>query len=235
MKFRSQVRLFWIVVTMDLALFLAVFAITKKTQAAGDHRSLRTASADETLHYPKTAALTFDDGPHQKYTERLLDGLKERGVKVSFFLIGDCMEGNEALVRRMKEDGHLIGVHCLHHRDLTREDISNAYEQIRETASMIEAITGEKPEYVRPPYGKWNERLAEAIPMEPVFWTVDSIDWKLQNTSRIVDRVMKDTGDGDIILMHDEFSASVDAALQIIDNLSAKGYTFVTVDELNVD
>ena len=71
--------------------------------------------------------------------------------------------------------------------------------------------------------------------MEPVFWNVDSIDWKLKNTARIVNKVMKDTKNGDIILMHDEFQTSVEAALQIIDNLLANGYTFVTVDELTID
>lgn len=235
MKFWGQVKLFWIVAAVDLALMLTVFLTVKKAGDAGVRLSLKMASAEEALRYPKTVALTFDDGPNRKYTGSLLDGLKERGVKVSFFLIGECIDGNEALVRRMKEDGHLIGVHCLHHRDLTREETSKAYEQIRETAAMIESITGDKPEYVRPPFGKWSEMLSEAIPMEPVFWTVDSIDWKLQNTSQIVSRVMKDTDNGDIILMHDEFPESVEAAFQIIDNLLAKGYTFVTVDEYSID
>ena len=71
--------------------------------------------------------------------------------------------------------------------------------------------------------------------METVLWSVDSLDWKLQDTDRIVQRVLKDTEDGDIILMHDEFQTSVEAALEIIDNLLAKGYTFVTVDELTID
>ena len=71
--------------------------------------------------------------------------------------------------------------------------------------------------------------------MLPVFWSVDSIDWKLKNTSKIVNKVVKETKDGDIILMHDEFSTSIDAAFQIIDNLLANGYTFVTVDELTID
>ena len=75
----------------------------------------------------------------------------------------------------------------------------------------------------------------EAVPMETVLWSVDSLDWKLQDTDRIVRRVLKDTEDGDIILMHDEFQTSVEAAMEIIDNLLAKGYTFVTVDELTID
>lgn len=195
----------------------------------------RAASAGEAIPEPKVAALTFDDGPNQKYTEILLDGLKTRGVKASFFLIGECIEGNESIVARMEEEGHLIGVHCMFHTDLTKEETSAALKQLEDTGAMIEAITGKKPEYVRPPFGSWNEILGETISMEPVFWNVDSVDWKLQNTSKIVKKVMKDTKNGDIILMHDEFSTSVEAALQIIDNMLANGYTFVTVDELTID
>ena len=99
----------------------------------------------------------------------------------------------------------------------------------------IRAVTGDWPEYVRPPYGSWNAKLEEAVDMIPVFWDVDSIDWRLKNTEKVTAKVVKDTEDGDIILMHDEFKTSVKAAFRIIDNLTAKGYTFVTVDELMVD
>ena len=180
-------------------------------------------------------ALTFDDGPNARYTEALLDGLKERGIRASFFLAGQCIEGNEDTVRRMAEEGHLIGVHCMEHRDLTREPEEEAVRQLMDTAAMIGAVTGRMPEYIRPPFGKWSSGLQEAVPMETVLWSVDSLDWKLQDTDRIVQRVLKDTEDGDIILMHDEFQTSVEAALEIIDNLLAKGYTFVTVDELTID
>ena len=180
-------------------------------------------------------ALTFDDGPNARYTEALLDGLKEREVRASFFLVGQCIEGNEDTVRRMAEEGHLIGVHCMEHRDLTRESEEEAVRQLMDTAAMIGAVTGRMPEYIRPPFGKWSSGLQEAVPMETMLWSVDSLDWKLQDTDRIVQRVLKDTEDGDIILMHDEFQTSVEAAMEIIDNLLAKGYTFVTVDELTID
>ena len=195
----------------------------------------QAADAGQGYVEPKTVALTFDDGPNGKYTEKLLDGLKKREVKASFFLVGQCIEGNEAIVRRMAEEGHLIGVHCMEHTDLTKESEEAAVSQLEETREMIRSITGKKPEYLRPPYGSWNESLGEKTDMEPVFWSVDSIDWKLKNTSGIVRKVIHDTKNGDIILMHDEFSTSVEAAFQIIDNLTANGYTFVTVDELTID
>lgn len=236
MKLRRQVAVLCLIIAADLCLAAGLFFIAQKRwderkEAEG---GLKAASSKEAAE-PKVAALTFDDGPNSKYTETLLDGLKARDVKASFFLIGECIEGNEAIVERMEKEGHLIGVHCMYHTDLTKEAEADALKQLEDTGNMIETITGKKPEYVRPPFGSWNEALREQVSMEPVFWNVDSVDWKLKNTSRIVKKVMKDTKDGDIILMHDEFSTSVEAALQIIDNLLANGYTFVTVDELTVD
>ena len=183
----------------------------------------------------KYVALTFDDGPNSRYTKPLLDGLRERGIRASFFLVGECIDGKEDLVKQMAEDGHLIGVHCMTHKDLTKEPLSDAKKEICETGEKIRAVTGVMPEYVRPPYGSWNAKLEEAVDRIPVFWDVDSIDWRLKNTEKVTAKVLKDTEDGDIILMHDEFRTSVEAALRIIDNLTAKGYTFVTVDELMVD
>ena len=183
----------------------------------------------------KYTALTFDDGPNPKYTKPLLDGLRERGIRVTFFLVGECIDGNEDLVKQMAKDGHLIGVHCMTHKDLTKEKLSDAAKELCDTREKIWAVTGDWPEYVRPPYGSWNAKLEEAVDMIPVFWDVDSIDWRLKNTEKVTAKVVKDTEDGDIILMHDEFKTSVEAAFRIIDNLTAKGYTFVTVDELMVD
>lgn len=238
MGFKKQ--LFAAVLMLVTDLFLAaglVFTLHGRASGRfhGTENRFREASAGEALGEPKVVALTFDDGPNAKYTGILLDGLKERGVKASFFLIGECIEGNEDLVKRMDEEGHLVGVHCLYHTDLTREELETANHQLEQTKSMIEEVTGKTPEYVRPPFGNWNETLGDKVSMEPVFWNVDSVDWKLKNTSRIVNKVMKGTKNGDIILMHDEFQTSVEAALQIIDNLLTNGYTFVTVDELTID
>lgn len=96
-------------------------------------------------------------------------------------------------------------------------------------------ITGMRPEYLRPPYGDWNEGLECRLDLTPVFWTVDSLDWKLKNTEKIVKRVEKYVGNGDIILMHDIFPTSVEAALELVDILQEQGYQFVTVEELLID
>lgn len=262
MKFRQKIVLFLVIVVVDLILCGVTLRMWKgegvEKDFKGDVYHERNKAENESgeqedrkdrnvmsrksdmvrekeTDMRKYVALTFDDGPNSRYTKPLLDGLRERGIRASFFLVGECIDGKEDLVKQMAEDGHLIGVHCMTHKDLTKEPLSDAKKEICETGEKIRAVTGVMPEYVRPPYGSWNAKLEEAVDMIPVFWDVDSIDWRLKNTEKVTAKVLKDTEDGDIILMHDEFRTSVEAALRIIDNLTAKGYTFVTVDELMVD
>ena len=156
-------------------------------------------------------------------------------VKATFFLMGQNIEGNEALVERMEKEGHLIGNHSYSHRQLTKETGEAVCRGVEKTNRLIEEITGDRPLYIRPPYGAWNEELENEVGLTPVLWSVDSLDWKLRNKEKIVRRVVKETEDGDIILLHDIFPSSVEAALEIVDTLTAKGYTFVTVDELLID
>lgn len=183
----------------------------------------------------KCVALTFDDGPQRECTTDLLDGLKARGTKVTFFLMGQNIPGNEDLVKRMYDEGHLIGNHSYRHIQLTKEGTDAVCDAMDKTGKMIQEITGEYPQYLRPPYGAWNDDLECRVDMTTVLWSVDSLDWKLQNRQKIVRRILKDVKDGDIILMHDIFPTSVEAALEIIDTLTRQGYTFVTVDELLID
>ena len=189
----------------------------------------------KTAGTPKYIALTFDAGPSRKYTPILLDGLKERGVHATFFLMGKNIEGEQDIVKRMSEEGHLIGNHSYEHIQLTKAGAKAVCEAVEHTQEQIEAITGKRPEYIRPPYGDWNEELEEEIGMTPVLWSLDSLDWKLKDTGKIIHQVLKDVKDGDIILLHDIFPSSVEAALELIDILQKEGYVFVTADELLIE
>ena len=180
---------------------------------------------------PPKIALTFDDGP-SRYTEKLLEGLKERGVKASFFMIGESAERNQDLVRRVKEEGHLIGNHTYHHVDVTKLPDEKAREELKEMDRVIYEILGEHVEYMRPPFGVWQEELEQEIDVLPVMWTIDPLDWTTKNVEEIVNKVVTQAGENDIILLHDCYESSVDAALQIVDVLKAEGYEFVTVDQL---
>lgn len=180
----------------------------------------------------KRVALTFDDGPHPVYTGRLLDGLKERNIRATFFVIGENIPGNEELIRRMDREGHLIGNHTYDHVKISDLSAPEACEQIEKTSSLIREITGNDTEFVRPPFGEWNKDMECTFVMIPVLWDVDPMDWLTKNVSDIVRKVLEDTKSGDIILLHDCYDSSVEAALEIVDRLKEQGYEFVTVDEL---
>lgn len=242
MNLRNKVKLLSVICITDLILLGGLFGTIRGLQPA--HVSAGSGEwvqeGGDTLDRAKglegkCVALTFDDGPDDKCTKELLDGLGKRGVRATFFLMGQNIAGNEELVKRMKADGHLIGNHSYSHVQLTKAGAEAVCQAVDRTSKIIEDITGERPQYMRPPYGDWNEELECEVGMTTVLWSVDSLDWKLRNKNRIVKRVLKDVEDGDIILMHDIFPTSVDAALEIVDTLTKRGYTFVTVDELLID
>ncbi len=177
-------------------------------------------------------ALTFDDGPSTAWTPALLDGLKERGVKATFFLIGENADKNPEIVKRMAEEGHLIGNHTYHHVELTKVSENEARLELADTSAVIVRITGKEPEYMRPPFGAWQRKLEQEIQMLPVLWTIDPLDWTTENQDEIVNKVVTEAEENDIILLHDCYKSSIEAGLRIIDILQEEGFMFVTVDEL---
>ncbi len=217
-----------LVVGLCLMLFLAGFWKNGEAWEAD-------ADVDADIGEEKRIAITFDDGPHRLYTPKLLDGLKERGIHATFFLVGENIGNNEALVKRMAEEGHLIGNHTFSHVQLTKMKKEDACREVQQTNERICAVTGSPVLYIRPPYGSWNDELQAEIPMTVTLWNLDSEDWKSQNTGKIVELVESEAKEGSIILLHDIFDTSVEAALRIVDDLTAQGYTFVTVDELLLD
>ncbi|MBQ3665667.1 MAG: polysaccharide deacetylase family protein [Lachnospiraceae bacterium] len=180
----------------------------------------------------KRVALTFDDGPHPVYTLKLLEGLKQRGVKATFFVIGLNVKEYPEVVKQMSDEGHIIGNHTYSHVQLSCISESKASEEISMTNALIEEYTGKKVQYIRPPYGSLPKSLQRETDLIPVLWTVDPRDWSVLNTDAVVKHILSHVKDGDIILLHDIFETSVDAALIIVDQLTKEGYEFVTVDEL---
>ena len=181
---------------------------------------------------PPRIALTFDDGPNARYTPILLEGLKKRNIRASFFLIGENIEGNEDILLQMRRDGHLIGNHTWDHVQLDKIPAERARLEIEKTNNRIYEASGIYPSYVRPPFGAWIKNLELSVTMFPVFWDVDTLDWKSQNVDSILSVAEKQIHDGSIILMHDGYQTSVDAALKIADLFAEKGYVFVTADQL---
>ena len=216
MKIRWAKRLLFAIVLFDGLLFGTAIAVVQteiqpqmsiRENSPDSHKEkiVQAGIGDEGIwETQKLLALTFDDGPSLECTGRLLDGLKKRGIHATFFLMGENIPGKEELVLRMKTEGHLIANHGYRHVQMTHEGEDAVAESVEKAQEMIEAITGEKPEFLR-------------------------------NVEKIVRRVKKQVKNGDIILMHDIFPESVEASLELADQLSAEGYAFVTVDELLID
>lgn len=227
---------------MILLYVMIILAVTENTHrtAASDScmvSLLRSDSSkgdriDPYKELNKKAALTFDDGPDPDYTPKLLDGLKKRNVKATFFLLGKQIEKYPEIVKRMHEEGHMIGTHSYEHVDLSKLSDKKAMEQVNKTNGLIYDITGEYPRYIRPPFGCWKCNLDCDTNMLEVLWDIDPLDWNTANSDVIAKRVINKIQEYDIILMHDASESSVNATFKIIDGLKEAGYEFVTLDEI---
>lgn len=181
-------------------------------------------------------ALTFDDGPHATLTPKLLDILKERGIKVTFFVIGQNVAANPAILQRAVAEGHEIGNHSWNHQAFTKGGGSGVAVQVNQTNAAIENAIGKKPALVRPPYGATNasitKKLNEEYGLKVVMWDVDPLDWKYHDSERVKNEILKYTKPGSIVLSHDIHATTVNAMPATLDALIAKGFKFVTVSEL---
>jgi peptidoglycan/xylan/chitin deacetylase (PgdA/CDA1 family) len=181
-------------------------------------------------------AMTFDDGPSAQLTPRLLDILKERGIKATFFVVGRNVAEYPDIVRRMASEGHEIANHSWSHPALTQLGAQGFRKQIENTNDAIANLTGSRPSLMRPPYGATssalNKRLTEEYGLKVILWSVDPLDWKYRNSSRVYHHIVQNTRPGSIILAHDIHATTVAAMPETIDALLAKGYKFVTVSEL---
>ena len=226
------VQFFCLLVFLGMSPFLIKMDGRKIMSVSSD--SVRSQNVSDEVK--PVVALTFDDGPNASSTPILLDGLKERKVRATFFLIGENVEKdeNEKIVKRMYEEGHLIGNHTYRHVDLSKISGREAEKEIKTTDEAIKKITGHETEFIRPPFGAMPEGEEDPDKIY-VKWTVDSLDWVTKDTEKIVEKVTADTKEGDVILMHDCYGESVEAALQIVDIMEKQGYEFVTADELIIN
>lgn len=214
---------------LKLYLFVGIFFLG---MVRGRREGLETKLSTGAVTELKKIAITFDDGPHPVHTEQLLDDLRERKVRASFFVTGEHAGAYPELILRMQEEGHLIGNHTYSHMQLRVGNKDKFKEELVKTNELIAGITGEEVQYVRPPYGVWDKKLEEELNMFPVLWTIDPLDWCTMDADRVTKRILDKASENSIILLHDSYSSSVTAALAVIDSLQEKGYEFVTVEEI---
>ncbi len=203
---------------------------------------------------PNHLALTFDDGPNDNHTERLLGVLKEHGVRATFFLVGKYVRQRPQLVRSIFADGHSIGNHTFNHYNLLRATTAQLHRELSDTESAIEDAIGKtlpEPRLVRPPWGfRRPDTLASMrrLRMVPVMWSVTCFDWHATTAERVeghaVRRISRRGGPTpQIILLHDgghvamgaDRSATVDATGLIIRRYHAEGRKFLTIPEMMAD
>ncbi len=181
-------------------------------------------------------AITFDDGPHAENTPRLLDMLKQRGIKATFFVVGQCAAEYPDIMKRIVQEGHEIASHSWSHPQLTRMGEGAVTDQLQRTHDVIEQTTGVSPKIMRPPYGAFtaNQRnwASHKWGYKTILWDVDPLDWKYRNADHVKSAILKDTVNGSIILAHDIHKSTIDAMPGTLDGLTARGFKFVTVSEL---
>lgn len=186
----------------------------------------------------KIVALTFDDGPHKKYTTQILDILAKYNAKATFFIVGQNAEKNPEVISRMYKEGHELANHTFTHP--LRTNVPNLLKEIKQTDETIQKITGYAPTLFRPVEGQYSDAMIEAISKEGYkvvmwSWHLDTLDWKSPGTNRIVNTVLKGVKEGNIVLFHDgggNRKQTVEAMDSILAELEKQGYQFVTVSEL---
>jgi peptidoglycan/xylan/chitin deacetylase (PgdA/CDA1 family) len=181
-------------------------------------------------------ALTFDDGPHQKLTPRLLDLLAEHHIHVTFFVVGENAIEHPEILQRAVREGHEIGNHTWSHPNLAKMSDENVRSQIKRTEEAITNAIGSRPILFRPPYGSVTAHqkrfIHDELGYEIILWEVDPLDWKNPGPNVVSSRILKETHPGSIVLAHDIHAQTIQAMPATLTELGAKGFKFVTVSEL---
>lgn len=186
----------------------------------------------------KKIALTFDDGPHPKRTERILNILEKYNIKATFFVIGVNIQNYPEPLKKIYAAGHEIGNHSFSHNNEKALNGSNALEEMQKCEDLIYECVGIRPKLFRPPRGACNTYVIDAakkLNYSIALWSIDTLDWRNTPSKQISENVIKNLRGGDIILMHDYTSGkntTCDALEYIIPVLLSQGYEFVTVSEL---
>ena len=179
----------------------------------------------------KMVALTFDDGPG-RYTQEIVDCLKENDARATFFVLGCNIDSYKSAVKNANKIGCEIANHSYSHAMLYKLSASQIKSEISNTDAKIKKITGSKAAVCRTPGGGISSTVKSSVGKPIILWSIDTLDWKTRNTEKTISAVMNNVKDGDIVLMHDIHEPTKRAALSIIPQLKKKGYQLVTVSEL---
>ncbi len=217
---------------MAICLCLILFTVSVCSEKEAGHVFAKNRSKS------KKVALTFDDGPHPRYTEAILDILEEYGITATFFVIGVNVENYPRAMERLISSGCEIGNHTYSHKNITKENEQDIIREIQQCEEAIMKMTNQKPCLLRPPEGAYEKNLcnmALKLNYNIILWSIDTMDWAHNPSQKIADEVLSSLSDGDIILMHDYVSGkntTCEALRLMIPEILKRGYEFVTVSEL---
>jgi peptidoglycan/xylan/chitin deacetylase (PgdA/CDA1 family) len=228
--------------TVSLLLAPTTIVHTQDTSVASPAPSPTTSSVTEKITFNEVnvdgpyIAMTFDDGPHATNTSKLLEMAAERHIKLTFFVLGECVEQNPDVLRQEVAEGHEIGNHSWSHPNLAKLSDESVRTQLQRTEDIIVKTTGVKPRLMRPAYGELTKRQRILVNYDfsykVILWDVDPLDWKRPGSNVVAQRIVTGVRPGSIILAHDIHPSTIAAMPQVFDALLAKGFKFVTVSEL---
>lgn len=181
--------------------------------------------------YDKIVAFTFDDGPSE-YTMEIVNTLVLNNSKATFFELGNRMKYNQEIVKNVLNNGMEIGSHTYAHKNLNKLTIEEIDEEINSTNIIFNEITGENIKLLRPPYGNINELVKSRVNTPIITWNIDTNDWLYKDSEHVYNHIIENIESGDIILMHDVYSETVEAIKKVVPYLIEKGYKITTVSEL---
>lgn len=218
-------------------------------EIAKEDASPSLAVLGETHDYARQISLTFDDGPDPDVTPHVLDVLRDRGVRATFFVVGRNVARNPEIVQRIVEEGHTLGNHTYNHANMAHLNAQQMRDEMQSTQEAVDEALGYPYPLtlMRPPYGApylsdqyvlpLFQRVMRAQKAYPVMWSVDSRDWELDGQAHtIAENVRRDSKRrGDVVLLHDTHWSTVEALPQIIDEYAAAGFSFTTVREMLAD
>ena len=188
----------------------------------------------------KVIYLTFDAGYENGATERILDTLQKHNVKAAFFLVGNYIEKNADLVRRMAEEGHTVGNHTMHHPDMSKLKDKEAFnKELRELEDLFREKTGQElPKYYRPPQGSYSEenlKMAKELGYKTVFWSLAYVDWKNDSQptkEQAFAKLLPRIHPGAVVLLHSTSETNAEILDELLTKWEQMGYRFGTLDEL---
>ena len=222
-----------------------------KTEASVDQKKKNTKEAEKTAgtkepeeekirveHIRKDldpekpmVALTFDDGPYDRVTNRIVKVLAKHDSRATFFVVGNRVERYADTMKNAYNKGNQIATHTFDHGDLSKMKKKQIRRELKRAFRVMKKINGENPTMLRPPYGNVNDKMRQTIRIPMIYWNVDTEDWASRNKDKILSRC-KSIKDGDIVLMHDLYPSTAAAVEKLVPKLRKKGFQLVTVEEL---